>query len=80
MPHMSTEAAPKTFTRPVATLGTFEAPTPLTPAKPSSDTLIFRVSDSALSLVGGSGRGAGWMGIVDLPREGEPLAVGEHRH
>ncbi|HTK44615.1 MAG TPA: diguanylate cyclase [Patescibacteria group bacterium] len=40
-----------------------------------TDTLVFRVSPVALSLVGGSGRGAGWMGIVDLPREGEPLAA-----
>jgi diguanylate cyclase (GGDEF)-like protein len=39
-----------------------------------TDTLIFRVSDTGLSLVGGSGRGAGWLGIVDLPLEGEPLA------
>jgi diguanylate cyclase (GGDEF)-like protein len=39
------------------------------------DTLIFRVSPAGLSLVGGSGRGAGWMGIVDLPLAGEPLAA-----
>jgi diguanylate cyclase (GGDEF)-like protein len=39
------------------------------------DTLIFRVSTENLSLVGGSGRGAGWMGIVDLPLAGEPLAA-----
>lgn len=39
------------------------------------DTLIFRVATDRLSLVGGSGRGAGWMGIVDLPLEGEPLAA-----
>jgi diguanylate cyclase (GGDEF)-like protein len=39
------------------------------------DQLIFRVSPTGLSLVGGSGRGAGWMGIVDLPLESEPLAV-----
>ena len=39
------------------------------------DTLVFRVGADALSLVGGSGRGAGWMGIVDLPIEGEPLAA-----
>ena len=35
------------------------------------DTLVFRVSEAALSLVGGTGRGAGWMGIVDLPRAGQ---------
>lgn len=39
------------------------------------DRLIFRVTPAGLSLVGGSGRGAGWMGIVDLPLESEPLAV-----
>jgi diguanylate cyclase (GGDEF)-like protein len=44
-------------------------------AKPASDTLVFRVAPTSLSLVGGTGRGAGWMGIVDLPRESEPLAT-----
>ena len=39
------------------------------------DRLIFRVTPAGLSLVGGSGRGAGWMGIVELPLESEPLAV-----
>ena len=39
------------------------------------DRLIFRVTPAGLSLVGGSGRGAGWMGIVDLPLESEPLAA-----
>lgn len=43
------------------------------------DTLIFRVSPTSLSLVGGSGRGAGWMGIVDLPIDAEPLAAQVHR-
>ena len=53
-----------------------DAPTPLgEPPQPSTDTLIFRVSKTALSLVGGSGRGAGWMGIVDLPLDGEPTAA-----
>jgi diguanylate cyclase (GGDEF)-like protein len=42
-------------------------------APPVHDTLIFRVELKTLSLVGGSGRGAGWMGIVDLPLESEPL-------
>ena len=52
-----------------------DAPTPLGEAPPpSTDVLIFRVSKASLSLVGGTGRGAGWMGIVDLPRDGEPLA------
>ena len=45
------------------------------PKAPSTDTLIFRVSPSGLSLVGGTGRGAGWMGIVELPRESEPIAM-----
>jgi diguanylate cyclase (GGDEF)-like protein len=44
----------------------------------ASDTLIFRVSPVGLSLVGGSGRGVGWSGIVDLPLEGEPLAARVH--
>jgi diguanylate cyclase (GGDEF)-like protein len=39
------------------------------------DQLIFHVSPTGLSLVGGTGRGAGWMGIVDLPLESEPLAA-----
>src|SRR5690348_4617710 len=51
------------------------AAAPLVPPRPATtDELIFRVSPAALSLVGGSGRGAGWMGIVDLPRASEPLA------
>ena len=33
----------------------------------AQDTLIFRVSSDGFSLVGGSGRGVGWNGIVDLP-------------
>jgi diguanylate cyclase (GGDEF)-like protein len=45
------------------------------PRPSAPDTLIFRVSPAGLSLVGGSGRGAGWMGIVDLPLDGEPLAA-----
>jgi diguanylate cyclase (GGDEF)-like protein len=66
------------------------APPPSGPAaaaedwrRPSvADVLIFRVSRGVLSLVGGSGRGAGWMGIVDLPLDGEPLvqrALGSSR-
>ena len=39
------------------------------------DQLIFRVSPTGLSLVGGTGRGAGWMGIVDLPLDSEPIAA-----
>jgi diguanylate cyclase (GGDEF)-like protein len=42
---------------------------------PAPDTLIFRLTPNGLSLVGGSGRGAGWMGIVDLPLDGEPTAA-----
>lgn len=45
------------------------------PAPPIPDTLIFRLGAGTLSLVGGSGRGAGWMGIVDLPLDGEPAAT-----
>ncbi len=40
----------------------------------AQDALIFRVSGDRLTLVGGSGRGAGWSGVVDLPLEGEPHA------
>lgn len=66
---MSIEAVPRKHAPATA------APTPLGERPPpSTDALIFRVSKTALSLVGGSGRGAGWMGIVDLPRDGEPLA------
>jgi diguanylate cyclase (GGDEF)-like protein len=45
------------------------------PRPHAPDTLIFRVADGSLSLVGGDGRGSGWMGIVDLPLDGEPLAA-----
>ncbi|MFZ2033412.1 MAG: GGDEF domain-containing protein [Candidatus Dormiibacterota bacterium] len=44
----------------------------------SEDTLIFQISPGGLSLVGGSGRGAGWSGIVDLTFEDEPLATRVH--
>src|SRR5262245_20048579 len=70
-----TEAAPRTFALDAVPAAGNDAPLPLTAARaPSKDRLIFRVSGSVLSLVGGTGRGAGWMGIVDLPRESEPLA------
>jgi hypothetical protein len=49
-----------------------------TPVPTGSDTLVFRVSPSGLSLLGGNGRGVGWGGIVDLPLAGEPLAAGVH--
>lgn len=53
-----------------------DAPTPLGVAQPTApDTLIFQVTPSGLSLVGGSGRGAGWMGIVDLPMSSEPTVA-----
>src|SRR5215510_9243510 len=77
---MSTRVAPKASARPRpgskgAASPAPDAPTPLEEAKPAApDTLLFRVTRPALSLVGGTGRGAGWMGIVDLPRESEPLA------
>ena len=44
----------------------------------SQDTLIFHISPAGLSLVGGSGRGAGWTGIVDLTLDQEPLAMQVH--
>jgi diguanylate cyclase (GGDEF)-like protein len=80
---MSIEAVPNKPARgtPVSATPAHDAsdrPAPLVtdaPEPPSTDTLIFRASPTAFSLVGGSGRGAGWMGIVDLPREGEPIAA-----
>lgn len=45
----------------------------------TQDTLIFRVSTDGFSLVGGSGRGVGWNGIVDLPVAGEVLAARVHQ-
>lgn len=44
----------------------------------ATDTLIFRISPRGLSLVGGTGRGVGWSGIVDLPLTAEPLAARVH--
>ena len=44
----------------------------------SKDTLIFHIAATGLSLVGGSGRGAGWNGIVDLSFDQEPLAMRVH--
>ena len=43
------------------------------------DTLIFRVTPGGLNLLGGTGRGVGWSGIVELPLAGEPLAAGVHK-
>jgi diguanylate cyclase (GGDEF)-like protein len=43
-----------------------------------ADTLIFHISPAGLSLVGGSGRGAGWTGIVDLTLDQEPIAEYVH--
>jgi diguanylate cyclase (GGDEF)-like protein len=43
-----------------------------------ADTLIFRVTPASLSLLGGTGRGVGWSGIVDLPLRDEPLAARVH--
>lgn len=42
------------------------------------DTLVFQVSAHALSLIGGSGRGEGWSGIVDLMLDEEPVAARVH--
>jgi diguanylate cyclase (GGDEF)-like protein len=44
----------------------------------ASDTLIFQISPAGLNLVGGSGRGTGWSGIVNLRLDGEPLAARVH--
>lgn len=44
----------------------------------STDTLVFHISQDRLSLIGGSGRGAGWSGIVDLALDDEPLATRVH--
>src|SRR5438093_9733638 len=41
----------------------------------AQDALIFRVTGDRLTLVGGSGRGVGWSGVVDLALEGEPHAA-----
>ncbi len=48
------------------------------PGTVASDTLIFHISAARLRLVGGSGRGVGWSGIVDLPLDGEPDAARVH--
>src|SRR5579862_148560 len=48
------------------------------PTRAYKDTLIFHIAPQGLSLVGGSGRGAGWSGIVDLPLDEEPIAVRVH--
>ena len=42
------------------------------------DTLVFQISEHGLSLIGGSGRGEGWSGIVDLLLDQEPLAARVH--
>ena len=44
----------------------------------AQDTLIFRVTPTGFSLIGGSGRGVGWGGIVDLPTDGEGIAGRVH--
>src|SRR5436190_3396444 len=46
---------------------------------PAQDALVFRVSSEHLSLVGGSGRGLGWSGIVDLWLADEPVATRAHQ-
>ena len=52
---------------------------PVPPISIAPDTLVFRVSSTTLSLLGGSGRGSSWSGIVDLALDGEPLAARVHR-
>jgi diguanylate cyclase (GGDEF)-like protein len=44
----------------------------------ATDTLVFHITEHGLSLIGGSGRGEGWSGIVDLLLEQEPLAARVH--
>jgi diguanylate cyclase (GGDEF)-like protein len=44
----------------------------------AKDTLVFQVTPDGLSLIGGSGRGAGWTGIVDLTLADEPVAARVH--
>jgi diguanylate cyclase (GGDEF)-like protein len=44
----------------------------------ATDTLVFQISPHGLSLIGGSGRGEGWSGIVDLMLEQEPIAARVH--
>jgi diguanylate cyclase (GGDEF)-like protein len=43
-----------------------------------ADTLVFHISPTGVSLVGGSGLGAGWTGIVDLNLDDEPMAARVH--
>jgi len=75
-PKAASKTPPKPARKAAPKPARLDDPAPLEPAaRPITDTLVFRISPSALSLVGGTGRGAGWMGIVDLPREGEPLAT-----
>src|SRR2546423_15493213 len=45
----------------------------------AQDSLIFRVTGDRLTLVGGSGRGVGGSGAVDLDLGGEPLASRAHQ-
>jgi diguanylate cyclase (GGDEF)-like protein len=55
-----------------------DAPQGPRPGDPS-DTLVFHVDCGSLSLVGGSGRGVGWSGIVAVALDAEPLAERAHR-
>lgn len=43
-----------------------------------ADALVFRREGPRLALVGGEGRGLGWVGIVDIDREAEALVVRAH--
>ena len=40
---------------------------------PTEDVLVFRWANGVFHLVGGSGRGAGWAGIVEVSPAGNPL-------
>jgi diguanylate cyclase (GGDEF)-like protein len=44
----------------------------------AKDTFVFEISPTGLSLIGGSGRGEGWSGIVELTLADEPIAAGVH--
>ncbi len=44
----------------------------------SRDTLVFQISSAGVSLVGGSGLGAGWTGNVHLTLDEEPIAARVH--
>ena len=48
----------------------------------SEDLLVFELTDQGASLIGGTGRGAGWAGVVDVEKGSEPHLGGmrDRRH